>query len=153
MSYIYIIFNKDWNVPIYVGKGTGNRYKDMKHRSNHILSIIDRYDCVPVILQDNLEEDCCIKCEQQLKIILKNMGYPIIDYEKEGCSLNQREGIEKAKREGKYKGRKEVKIDDFADHYERYKNRKVNKVELAKELGISRPTLDKMIKQYMKGNL
>ena len=46
-----------------------------------------------------------------------------------------------------------MKIDDFADHYERYKNRKVNKVELAKELGISRPTLDKMIKQYMKGNL
>ena len=25
--------------------------------------------------------------------------------------------IEKAKKDGKYKGRKEVKVDDFADHY------------------------------------
>ena len=60
----------------------------------------------------------------------------------------QREGIELAKKEHKYKGRKEVKIEGFEKHYERYMRREVSKAQLAKELNISRPTLDKIIKEY-----
>ncbi|WP_223837293.1 recombinase family protein [Bacillus cereus] len=60
----------------------------------------------------------------------------------------QREGIAIAKAEGKYKGRKEVSISDFETHYKRYMNRVVSKSQLAKELGISRSTLDKLIKEH-----
>ena len=81
------------------------------------------------------------------KLMLTMIG-AIAEFERANLLERQREGIAIAKREGKYKGRKEVKVDDFADHYQRYKNREVNKVGLAKELGISRPTLDKMIKQH-----
>ena len=62
----------------------------------------------------------------------------------------QREGIERAKEQGKYKGRKEVKIDNFEYHYNRYMNREVNKSQLARELNISRPTLDKLIEEHKK---
>jgi DNA invertase Pin-like site-specific DNA recombinase len=59
-----------------------------------------------------------------------------------------REGRAIAKLEGKYKGRKEVKVDNFEEYYNRYLNREFNKTQLAKELGVSRPTLDKLIKEH-----
>ena len=66
----------------------------------------------------------------------------------ERCNLleRQREGIAIAKAQGKFKGRKGVKADDFAAQYLRYLNRVLNKAQLAKTLGISRPTLDKLIR-------
>ena len=69
----------------------------------------------------------------------------------ERCNLleRQREGIAIAKAQGKFKGRKEVKADDFNAQYQRYLNRELNKAQLAKTLGISRPTLDKLIRQHI----
>ncbi|MED3659630.1 hypothetical protein ACR0SZ_06345 [Bacillus velezensis] len=49
----------------------------------------------------------------------------------------------------KHKGRKEVSIPDFGKHYQRYMKREVSKTQLAKELGLSRPTLDKLIKEHI----
>ena len=68
----------------------------------------------------------------------------------ERCNLleRQREGIAIAKAQGKFKGCKEVKADDFAAQYQRYLNRELNNAQLAKTLGISRPTLDKLIRQH-----
>lgn len=81
------------------------------------------------------------------KLMLTMIG-AINEFERANLLERQREGIAIAKENGKYKGRKEVKIDDFDKHYNRYMNREVNKSQLAKELGISRPTLDKLIKDY-----
>ena len=80
------------------------------------------------------------------KLMLTMIG-AINEFERTNLLERQREGIAIAKAEGKYKGRKEVKIDNFEYHYNRYKNREVNKSQLAKELGISRPTLDKLIRE------
>lgn len=81
------------------------------------------------------------------KLMLTMIG-AINEFERANLLERQREGIAQAKKEGKYKGRKEVDIKDFNLHYQRYMNREVNKSQLAKELGISRPTLDKLIKEY-----
>lgn len=81
------------------------------------------------------------------KLMLTMIG-AINEFERANLLERQREGIAQAKKEGKYKGRKEVDIKDFDLHYQRYMNREVNKSQLAKELGISRPTLDKLIKEY-----
>lgn len=43
-----------------------------------------------------------------------------------------------------------MKIDNFKEHYECYKTRKVNKSQFARELDISRPTLYKLIAEYEK---
>lgn len=85
------------------------------------------------------------------KLMLTMIG-AINEFERANLLERQREGIQLAKAEGKYKGRKEVKIDNFEKHYQRYMNREVSKSGLAKELGISRPTLDKMIKELEGDN-
>ena len=68
----------------------------------------------------------------------------------ERCNLleRQREGIAIAKKQGKYKGGQVKKIKDIDKHYERYMSREITKVQLAKELKISRPTLDKLFRDY-----
>lgn len=84
------------------------------------------------------------------KLMLTMIG-AINEFERANLLERQREGIAIAKAQGKYKGRRPVIVSDFASHYERYLSRQINKSQLAKELGISRPTLDKMIAEYSQG--
>lgn len=81
------------------------------------------------------------------KLMLTMIG-AINEFERTNLLERQREGIAIAKREGKYKGRKAIDIPDFEKQYTRYKARELNKVQLAKELGVTRPTLDKLIKEH-----
>lgn len=83
------------------------------------------------------------------KLMLTMIG-AINEFERTNLLERQKEGIAIAKREGKYKGRKAVSIPDFDKHYQRYISREISKSELAKELNISRPTLDKLIKEYQQ---
>lgn len=85
------------------------------------------------------------------KLMLTMIG-AINEFERTNLLERQREGIAIAKQEGKYKGRKEIKVDNFEVHYARYMSREVTKSQLAEELNISRPTLDKLIREY-KSNL
>ena len=81
------------------------------------------------------------------KLMLTMIG-AINEFERTNLLERQREGIAIAKEKGKYKGRKEVKIDNFEQYYKRYMSREVTKTQLAQELNISRPTLDRLIKEY-----
>lgn len=85
------------------------------------------------------------------KLMLTMIG-AINEFERQNMLERQREGIAIAKAEGKYKGRREIKVANFEDHYQRYMNRDISKSALAKELGVSRPTLDKMIKELEGDN-
>ena len=71
----------------------------------------------------------------------------VAEQERKKIRQRQREGIEIAKREGKYKGRKPVEIKDFSRYLQRLERREVSKKSLADELGISRPTLDRLIRE------
>lgn len=83
------------------------------------------------------------------KLMLTMIG-AIAEFERQNLLDRQAEGIAIAKREGKYQGRKAINIDSevFKAQYERYRSREINKTELARVLKVSRPTLDKMIKEY-----
>lgn len=82
------------------------------------------------------------------KLMLTMIG-AINEFERANLLERQREGIAIAKNEGKYKGRKEIEVDKkFKEQYKRYLNRELNKTELAKVLDVSRPTLNKLIKEY-----
>lgn len=74
----------------------------------------------------------------------------INEFERANLLERQREGIAIAKRQGKYHGRKAVTIPDLARHYQRYMRREISKAALARELGISRPTLDKLFSEHQK---
>lgn len=74
----------------------------------------------------------------------------IAEFERENLLERQREGIAIAKRNGKYKGRKPFKSDKFEVLYQEYIKRKITKAEFALQIGTSRPTLNKLIRNYEK---
>ena len=83
------------------------------------------------------------------KLMLTMIG-AIAEFERENLLERQREGIAIAKQRGAYKGRKAIEIDNdtFNAEYGRYMAREITKTELAKRLKVSRPTLDKIIKEH-----
>ena len=80
--------------------------------------------------------------------LLVTMVAAINEFERANLLERQREGIAIARREGKYKGRKAVTVPDLPRYYERWQRREVSKAALARELGISRPTLDRLFSDY-----
>lgn len=71
----------------------------------------------------------------------------IAEFERAMILERQREGIAIAKKEGKYKGRKAISVPNIQEYYERYMKRQGTKTSIAKELGISRTTLNKLFNQ------
>ena len=73
----------------------------------------------------------------------------IYEFERANLLERQREGIAIAKANGKYKGGQVKQIDDkiFNQYYKQYQTRQINKVQFSKALNISRPTLDKLLKE------
>lgn len=80
--------------------------------------------------------------------LMLTMIAAINEFERANILERQREGIELAKQRGVYKGRKAIEVEDFGEYYEQYMRRIYTKKELAEELGISRPTLDRLINEY-----
>lgn len=69
-------------------------------------------------------------------------------FERENLKERQAEGIAIAKKKGVYKGRKPVKVEEFGVYYDKWKCREMNKADIMKILGITRPTLNKLFKEY-----
>ncbi len=80
--------------------------------------------------------------------LMLTMIAAINEFERQNILERQKEGVALAKKEGKFKGRQVKAIDEntFNKYYEQYKSREINKGELAAALKISRPTLDKLLK-------
>ena len=110
-----------------------------------LLAIVEQLNAKGVHLVSNKEN---IDTSTPTGKLMLTMIGAINEFERCNLLERQREGIALAVQEGKYKGRKEVRIENFASHYERYMRREVNKAQLAKELNISRPTLDKLIREH-----
>lgn len=82
------------------------------------------------------------------KLMLTMIG-AIAEFERTNLLERQREGIAIAKENGAYKGRKAKDIDDnFIVGYNKYMKREITKKDFASMINVSRPTLDKMIKEY-----
>ena len=81
------------------------------------------------------------------KLMLTMIG-AINEFERQNLLERQKEGIAIAKKEGKYKGRKAVSISNFGEYYAKYKTRELSKIEFSKTINVTRPTLDKLIKEY-----
>ena len=82
------------------------------------------------------------------RLMLTMIG-AINEFERANLLERQADGIAIAKAKGKYKGRKAIEINEaFIEGYNKYLARKLSKSALAKELGVSRPTLDKLINEY-----
>ena len=71
----------------------------------------------------------------------------IAEFEREMILERQREGIAIAK-EGRYKGRNKIVVPGIEEYYNRYMTRQATKTQIAKELKISRCTLDRLFREY-----
>lgn len=61
--YVYEWIRLDTNEPFYVGKGCGNRWKELLNRNNWFLRIVNKIPCVVNILHDNLKEQIAYDLE------------------------------------------------------------------------------------------
>lgn len=82
-------------------------------------------------------------------LVLQILSY-VSAKERENIRRRQKEGIAIAKAKGVYKGGKPKQIDKelFAENLMRYKNGEITKTEFASAIGVSRPTLNKILGLY-----
>ena len=83
--------------------------------------------------------------------LMLTMFAAIYEFERTNMLERQAEGIEIARREGKYRncGRKKLSApENFDDLVQQYANGDITKVQLAVMLNVSRPTLDRILKEY-----
>ena len=121
-------------------------FSRLSRSTKDLLDLVEQLNAKGVNLVSNKEQ--IDTRTPQGKLMLTMIG-AIYEFERTNLLERQAEGIEIAKREGKYKGRKAIEIDSkiFEEQYNKYLNREMSKTELAKVLNVSRPTLDKMIKE------
>lgn len=82
-------------------------------------------------------------------MVLQVLAY-VANSERDKIRERQREGIAIAKTKGVYKGRQPKQIDEesYKRNYALYTSGKLSKGDFAKALGVSRPTLDKIIQKH-----
>lgn len=122
-------------------------FSRLARSTKDLLELVERFkekNIHLVSLKENLDTSTATG-----KLML-TMIAAINEFERENILERQREGIALAKQRGAYKGRKAVQVKDFGKYYDRYLRREYTKKELAEELNISRPTLDRLIKEYQK---
>lgn len=82
--------------------------------------------------------------------LMLTMIAAINEFERQNLLERQAEGIALAKTRGAYKGRKKIEVKNFDRLYDSYMRREISKSGLAKKLGISRPTVDRLISEHRK---
>ena len=80
--------------------------------------------------------------------LMMTMMAAIAEFERNNLLERQKEGIAIAKAAGKYRGRNKIEVPDFENYYDLYMKRKLSKSDIARRLNISRPTVDRLIKEW-----
>lgn len=124
-------------------------FSRLARSTKDLLDIVEYLNSKGIVLVSNKEN---IDTSTPTGKLMLTMIGAINEFERTNLLERQREGIAIAKREGRYKGRKAITIPDFEEHYKRYVQREINKVEFAKIIKVSRPTLDKLIAEYRDSN-
>lgn len=109
----------------------------------NIVESLDKKKVKLISLKENIDTSTASG-----KLMLTMIG-AIAEFERQNLLERQAEGIAIAKKAGKYKGgqRKKIDKDLFNKLKEDYQTRKITKTKFAEKLGVSRPTLDKLLKE------
>ena len=153
-TYIEKVSAKDTNRPKlqemleYVREGDTvyiHDFSRLARSTKDLLDIVERLNNKGVTLKSNKEN--LDTSTPTGKLMLTMIG-AINEFERQNLLERQREGIAIAKREGKFKGGqvKAIEEADFEKALEEYNSRKINKTQFAEMLHISRPTLNKLLK-------
>ena len=124
-------------------------FSRLARSTKDLLEITERLDEKKVhlvSLKENLDTSTATG-----KLMLTMIG-AINEFERQNILERQAEGIAIAKAKGKYKGRKKINVKDFGKYYDAYMRREISKTGIAKKLAVSRPTVDRLIQEYLKEN-
>lgn len=121
-------------------------FSRLARSTKDLLDIVDQLNRKKVHLVSNKEK---LDSSTATGKLMLTMIAAINEFERTNLLERQREGIAEAKKNGVYKGRKEISIPDatWNDLYGQYMNRQITKKDFADRLKVSRPTLDKLLKQ------
>jgi DNA invertase Pin-like site-specific DNA recombinase len=121
-------------------------FSRLARSTKDLLSIVEKLKAKDVHIVSNKEN---IDSSTPTGKLMLTMIGAIAEFERQNMLERQAEGIAIAKREGKFKGGQVKKIDEkmWNQYYNQYMQRELTKVDFAKLLNISRPTLDKLIKE------
>ena len=154
--YVYGWVCADWGgVYFYVGKGNRGRYKQTTNRGKSFTSIVEHWNCFPVIIIDGLTEEEAWEWEDKIKTdFIFNHGYPIMDGEGNSSALKNRSIAlskrEKRKTDPNYKeGRKPKPYDEekYNELRKCVKRREITVVNACAVLGITRSKWYRLIKE------
>lgn len=122
-------------------------FSRLARSTKDLLSIIEKMKAKHVHIVSNKEN---IDSSTPTGKLMLTMIGAIAEFERQNMLERQAEGIAIAKREGKFKGGQVKKIDDqiWNRYYNQYIQRELTtKAAFAKKLNISRPTLNKLLKE------
>lgn len=121
-------------------------FSRLARSTKDLLDIAERLDKKGVRLVSNKEN---IDTHTTTGKLMLTMIGAIAEFERANILERQREGIALAKAKGVYKGRKptidKIPNDKWDYYYNQYFNHTLSKAAFAKKLGVSRPTLDKLL--------
>lgn len=121
-------------------------FSRLARSTKDLLDIVERLNQKNVHLVSNKEN---LDSSTPTGKLMLTMIAAINEFERTNLLERQKEGIALAKERGVYKGRKEISIpeDTWQNLYDQYMHRQITKKEFAERLKISRPTLDKLLKE------
>lgn len=155
--YVYAFYNNDWKDYFYIGKGSGDRYKNFENRSNHVRAIINAHSISSEILVSGLSEEEAYLVETELKEKYIQKGSPIIDYE--GYKKrNQRRGIAAmpiidgkrvSPKTGNATGRPSAEFpEEWKKYFTEWKSNRITANKFMDDLKLKRTTFYKLVKIY-----
>lgn len=128
-------------------------FSRLARSTKDLLDITEKLECKKVHLV-SLKES--LDTSTATGKLMLTMIAAINEFERQNILERQAEGIAIAKQKGVYKGRKRIEIKDFGKYYDAYMRREISKSGIAEKLGVSRPTVDRLImehKEKMYGNI
>jgi hypothetical protein len=157
--YVYMWFEEinGETVPVYIGMGSGNRWRNRTGRSKRTAEYLKTHDCKPQLLVQNLALVVAGEMERAIKAGFVERGIEILDgeHDREQRRQRQKEGINAmlvvegkkiSRKTGNAYGRPKREIDDFPKYFQKTKKGLLTVVDACAELGISRTQWYRLVK-------
>ena len=121
-------------------------FSRLARSTKDLLDILEFLDKKKVALISNKEK---LDTSTPTGKLMVTMIAAINEFERQNILDRQKEGIAVAKKNGKYTGGHYKKIDEkkWEQLLAQYNARQITKIEFARKLGVSRPTLDHMLQR------